>query len=144
MVYEKRVIKFQSVHQHFKTKEIVFSEWGPEGEGSFRSPSYIHGYKFVAHRRFIGLHDKDGKEIYEGDILKYGDFAFNDVAKFGKEPWKNLPDGVNEKDISTEVSRFTVDGDIKSLYELLTMIEDNPDVLGVEIIGNIYENPVPA
>ena len=90
---------------------------------------------------YTGLKDKNGVEIYEGDIYRYGRFALNDVAKYGREPWNNLPEGVLENDISTEHKRFVVEWDYRKLLLLQRQIEENPDVDGVEVIGNIYENP---
>ena len=80
-------------------------------------------------------------EIYEGDIYRYGRFALNDVAEYGPSPYDNLPEGVNEDDISTEHKRFAVEWELEKLIILKRQIEDNPDVDGVEVIGNIYENP---
>lgn len=90
--------------------------------------------------QFTGLKDKKGTEIYEGDILQFGKFALNDTDVFGEEPWNNLPDGVKENDFSTLLHRHVVYYNIKDLYHLLMSINDNPDVIGVEVIGNIFEH----
>jgi len=69
--------------------------------------------------QFTGLKDKNGKEIYEGDVVKY-------IGKSYKH-YKPLRDyGI----VRDENTAFRVHGFI--LFELSD---------GLEIIGNIFENP---
>lgn len=71
--------------------------------------------------QFTGLHDKNGKEIYEGDIVRVEkiDFAYiyydEDRMAWGIKP-------------------------INEFYFDSPLLSENAD-LELEVIGNIYDNP---
>ena len=79
--------------------------------------------------QYTGLHDKNGKEIYEGDIVSCQDHFNNRFVK----------PVVYEKDA------FIVKGDGTSLAGYTADIQWEQRLCGlgeIEIIGNIYENPM--
>ena len=75
--------------------------------------------------QFTELLDKNGKEIYEGDIVSFGKDYF-DVDMLGKVYWY-------DKTAGFFIHRFDAEGQIEE--EVLISDYD------IEIIGNIYENP---
>lgn len=74
--------------------------------------------------QFTGLKDKNGKEIYEGDIIKWLGFE----AREGRQI---RPERI--KVVANEVSSY-----IESCFRLRNILSTNSTV---EVIGNIYENP---
>lgn len=78
--------------------------------------------------QFTGLHDADGKEIYEGDVV---------VDLKGRDPERPLIVSFNRENLGGVLgwNLLTPDGSAYQFY-----YGESPDE-GHRIIGNIYENP---
>lgn len=92
------------------------------------NPLYIPIENYVI-QQYTGNKDKNGKEIYEGDVIKekhYGDWGDTDNYDYiGVVYWSSLGCGFRtlpKPDISCNGNIFT---------------ENNT----IEVIGNIFENP---
>lgn len=81
---------------------------------------------------YTGLKDKNGKRIFEGDIVTYED-AVADFEGYHDDVFLNCGEvGISTWDGIYFTNRQTVD--MSDLYESETMVD-------CEIIGNIYDNP---
>ena len=78
--------------------------------------------------QFTGLHDKNGKEIYEGDILTWRSIICEEDPV---ETWE-LP-------VTFYNGCFCLNDDFD--MTLISVIYDSEEFGGVKIIGNIHENP---
>lgn len=95
------------------------------------APAYTHRLApdDVIVMQFTGLHDKNGKEIYEGDILQWTD----------GDMWKGV----------VEWSEGDADFLLDNPHASLGGFETRPTLNGLDsirskgysVIGNIYENP---
>lgn len=105
----------------FETAETSKSD-GYTLDGIFHDGNYV-GKEGIVLMQYTGLKDKNGREIYEGDIVLYDRNIHKDIdtAKF-KVVWTK--------------DRYVLQ-EIKHKY----YIDDVTWEL-VEVIGNIYENPV--
>ena len=97
--------------------------WGRFNDGKWTEVSHL--FEIM---QYTGLTDKNGKEIYEGDIIKYqGCFSFD----------------YDDKDEMIEEVKF-VNGAFTPIYlserELHSYDDELMIVEDIEVIGNIYEN----
>ena len=97
------------------TRPIKFRYWDKENKQMFEAKHvWINSDDGTKDwMQFTNLHDKNGKEIYEGDIVEW-------VENFGG---------------SDRIHRIQVE--IPRIYRT---IWDDPGLI-FEVIGNIYENP---
>jgi uncharacterized phage protein (TIGR01671 family) len=128
------------------TREIKFRDWDPET----KEMRYfdLDGYDREVHNaygnimQYTGLKDKNGKEIFEGDILR----------RLPKDCWEKenfisfevFYHGGNqaEDSVGFQMNRTHFHGCIVGYNMISAMTRFLPEnVCKMEIIGNIYENP---
>lgn len=128
-----RPIKFRFVRQHCETGRIA-SETYTLDEIQAGTADDWAGYETIAKLQFTGLHDKNGKEIYEGDIVTAHNFYFNgDFDNDNNGTYKVL-----YEQESCGFFLLCIDDPDSGLHFYDTSHFEEPCI---EVIGNIYENP---
>lgn len=121
-----RLIKFRVPHFNRDDSFSHFSYWGTidhKGDpsldgGCFTSPS--SGLKKGWHDQFTGLHDKNGTEIYEGDITQ------NPTGKVG---FIEFFDGAFRLFIKNKSAWFTLDQGFCNNKVIIGNIHQNPELI---------------
>lgn len=135
-----REIKFRAWHKPTKTMMVgvgvlpmlgvleLAGEKKVGDMGAFEKQYTYYIPNAVEVMQFTGLHDKNGKEIWEGDICL--------VPNYNCDP----SNGDNPNEIG-DVAFFNAKFNLrlpKQMYEPLSYYTDDEHL---EVIGNIYENP---
>ncbi len=114
-----------------KYRQRVNGKWHYWG---FLSDGFTAPYEKYESNAFTGLHDKNGKEIYEMDIVAFRNKYDWDTDESGE--WSldhvGLVEWREEDSMYAIVDKL---GDPTYHYQLAHA------EFGIEVIGNIYENP---
>jgi uncharacterized phage protein (TIGR01671 family) len=89
--------------------------------------------------QFVGLKDKNGKEIYEGDIIKSTDYPFMDEGKTNYL-------GIVSCDTSDAIGEFfvmlfvTKESERRGISNFTNKSFYDLQMENVEVVGNIFDN----
>lgn len=120
-----REIKFRAWHKEKKYMIIILDN---TKQKNWFFPSLSQKYEIM---QYTGLNDKNGKEIYEGDILYW-----TDKSELSDETLSEKAEVFWNK----ELLRWSVKIKIFNKTHISDLSDyDNQEE--IEVIGNIYENP---
>ena len=88
--------------------------------------------------QFTGLHDKNGKDIYEGDILRGDDYPFYDAEKDSYNYYA-IVEWDEEAAQFYAYIHLAKDAEVRGISQGIG--EDMENLREMEVIGNIHDNP---
>ena len=124
-----REIRFRLWDTVLKTMMPDFDNWidfhgnywtTPDERWDTKNTEIVRGHNYIL-MQFTGLHDKNGKEIYEGDIIQWG--------------------GQNEPMVVAWSDKYASFGIHRSGWMYMHFFGEAVDNTDCEVIGNIYQNP---
>lgn len=113
----------------FRVWNLILKEWTPVGILATSLGEFLlneEAKKRVIVQQFTGLKDKNGKEIYEGDIIQAG---------INKERFK-VVFGMAQFYLTNNDEVYTMEA-----FEFIGDYSEHNKLLQLEVIGNIFENP---
>lgn len=119
----------------FKSWNRVFLLWGMTGD----SPNMVEVIPETV-GQFTGLVDKNGTNIFEGDIVRYG----KGIYEWNKKYWKFEIGIIEFKDGAFIINDiYSIDGynELSCLYHEINCSDKYDSGTLFEIIGNIHDNP---
>lgn len=137
-----RKIKFDAIYkptgEHFEPWKIKFSDntvWGDfDGEKQdWCSFSFDGTYGDAILRQYTGLKDRKGTEIYEGDIIRFCDFASDRTGG-------HMGDSIITGKVVYDYAMFFVN-DEENGETGFSLCDAHLNDDELEVIGNIYEKP---
>ena len=144
--WDKRTEQMYDYHALDETLQFHFdgriSEWdenAPALDG-FEKGSYVENNKDFILMQYTGLKDKNGKEVYDGDVVEFDEDQFC-IIGIGKYTVYRSVGCTEVEDYYYGVYLNVYYKSDRELDGRFNCLHEDYNVTKSKVIGNIYENP---
>lgn len=135
-----RTIKFRvySTYERQMIYEDLYDYLSIDSNGQLNNSAGLGEFHIM---QFTGLHDKNGKEVYEGDVVRilYTDWASKTNEKMSLDDYKKSISHFGY--VVYDNAEYSINIKSKKYNDYYNSSIHHGTHGEIEIIGNIYENP---
>jgi uncharacterized phage protein (TIGR01671 family) len=116
-------------------REIKFRRWDTDEKYMYYDrPFHMSGrFDRFIYMQYTGLKDKNGKEIYEGDVVRIANY---------NENWKHGEPEFDWRVVEVIHNKYVYALENSVIYSPFSSYSGNTlEEYDIEVMGNIYENP---
>lgn len=128
--------------QHIDGAVLIGDNIGPWTDDGYSPDDYHQVYKVdpATVCQFTGFHDKNGKEIYEGDVLRSDEYPFSCIKRNERDNYYTVVYYCEEGACFATVTAKNPESSVRGISDGIADDVSQEKLNKFEVVGNIHED----